>query len=263
MEVSSYVRPRSLDEAYTLLTQKNAFVIGGGAWSRMSLRRVETAIDLSLLNLRFIKKTDTYIEIGAMTTARELETSSELEEAFGSLFKDTVAHIVGVQMRNIVTIGGTVAGKYGFSDLNTTLLALNARIVPYNGEAVDFEQFLLESHKEAFLIEKIVIDTFDTKGAFQSIRNTQGDFSILNVAAAKVGGSWRIAVGARPGAARLAREGAKVLEGHDTIELDLAEKAAKVAAQELSFGKDLRADAAYRQNVCLPLVRRAIMEVAK
>lgn len=56
MEVSSYVRPRSLDEAYTLLTQKNAFVIGGGAWSRMSLRRVETAIDLSLLNLRFIKK---------------------------------------------------------------------------------------------------------------------------------------------------------------------------------------------------------------
>src|SRR6056297_2482778 len=179
MEISTFLRPQTLDEAYTLLTEKKAFLIGGGAWSRMISRKVDTAIDLSSLDLRFIRKNGSSLEIGAMATARDIEVSTDLEKAFGPLFSRTLAHIVGIQMRNIVTAGGTVAGRFGFSDLNTTLLALNAKLVLHGEGETDIESFLTNRKNGPVLIEKILLETEGSSGAYQSVRNTQSDFPIL------------------------------------------------------------------------------------
>lgn len=263
MEISTLVRPQSLDEAYALLTEKKAFPIGGGAWSRMISRKVETAVDLSALDLRYIRKTGGQIEIGAMATVRDIEVSPELQQAFGPLFNRTVRHIVGVQMRNIITAGGTVAGRYGFSDLNTTLLALDAKIFLYREGEVDFASFLTNRKNGPFLIEKIILDTEGSKGAYQSVRNTNSDFPILNTAAGFTGGKWRIAVGGRPGSARLAEGAMEILGTHAVPEAGLIEKAAETAAGEITFGKDLRGSAEYRRSVCRALVKRAVMEAAK
>ncbi|MBN2873895.1 MAG: FAD binding domain-containing protein, partial [Spirochaetales bacterium] len=119
MDIENIVRPRSLDEAYSLLAEPGAIAIGGGAWLRLGQKALATAVDLSGLGLCYIRESDKSIEIGAMATARDVETSPVLLEAFGPVFRDAVSGIVGVQMRNIVTVGGTVAGRYGFSDLNT------------------------------------------------------------------------------------------------------------------------------------------------
>ncbi len=260
MEIANLVRPRSIDEAYTYLTENKAYLIGGGAWSRMSHRRVDTAIDLSTLDLRYIRKSGSNIEIGAMATARDVETSSVLETAFGSAFRDAVSHIVGVQMRNVVSVGGTVAGRYGFSDLNTLFLAMNAQVVLHRTGPVGFEEFLSMRKNAPILIEKIVLDP--GKGAFRASRNTRSDLPILNAAAAFTGGSWRIAVGARPGPGRLAHKAAEIL-GTVARPNDAAiEQAATVASEELTFRGDIRGTAEYRRSVCVALVRRAVMEVA-
>lgn len=267
MKIQRYVRPKSLDEAYSLVRDEKGFLIGGGAWSRMNARSVELAVDLSSLDLRYIKAGAERIEIGAMSTARDIETSAELQKVFGSLFSDAVAHIVGVQMRNIVTAGGTVGGKYGFSDLLTVLLALDARLALYGEGEVPIEDYLGGNGKSASnkakLVEKIVVDTSEVKSAFTSMRKTHTDFAVLNAAAAFKNEGWRIAVGARPGVAKLSQEAAKVPGGEGKPDAGTAAKAGSAAAQELSFGGDLRGSSEYRKQICETLVKRSIEEAVK
>ena len=266
MEIARLERPRSLEEAYEYIVNHKAFIIGGGAWSRLSQKTVELAVDLSALNLRYVREQGTRIEIGAMATARDLETSAILLKAFGPVLRDAVSHIVGVQMRNIVSVGGTVAGRYGFSDLNTALLALDAKVALYQGGEVSLEAFLSGHRGNAgdgpMLIEKIFIDLDKGRGAYQSVRNTRSDLPILNAAVSFGKGGWRIAVGARPGSAKLAKKAAELLEGRARPDAATIAKAAAAAAEELSFGDDIRGTAEYRADVCPVLVRRAIAEVA-
>ena len=262
MEISTYVRPQSLEEAYSLLADKKAFLIGGGAWSRMNSRKVELAVDLSSLDLRFIQKNGNNIEIGAMTTARDLETSSELNKAFNGLFQKAVAHIVGVQMRNLITVGGTVGGKFGFSDLNTVLLALDAKVVLYKQGEIDFESYLAGRTEGPALIEKIVINTENVHGSYEGVRISRTDFSILNACAVRRNGSWRVTVGARPGGPRLSAKAAEVLGNVEHPDVNTAQKAGEAAAEELEFGNDVRGTSEYRTSVCRSLVKRAIQEVA-
>jgi len=264
MEITRLERPRSLDEAYGYIANQKAFPIGGGAWSRMSTKTVELAVDLSELGLRYIRENSTRIEIGAMATARDIETSAVLEKTFGPVFRNAVAHIVGVQMRNIVTVGGTVAGRYGFSDLNTALLAMNASTALYKGGEVSLEAFMAgeTGGDRPVLIEKILIDIDAGRGAYQSVRNTRNDLPILNVAACFGKGGWRIAVGARPGSAKLAKKAAEMLGGKAKPDAEVIVKAAAAAAGELSFGDDIRGTAEYRADVCQALVRRALTEAA-
>jgi len=263
MEISTFVRAASLDEAYTLVHEQKGFPVGGGAWSRLNARRVDLAVDLSALGLRYIRKKGSMIEIGAMSTARDIETSRELQAAFGRLFSDTAAHIVGVQMKNIVTVGGTVAGRYGFSDLNTTLLATGAEVVLYKEGTVGFDEFLSNRSNGPILIEKILVPAAGLSGAFTTVRTTVNDFPILNTAAVHSDTGWRIAVGARPGAARLAVEAAKTLGAEKSPDSLLIGKAAEQAAAELSFGSDIRGSGEYRTAVCTTLVKRAVQEAAQ
>lgn len=51
-----------------------------------------------------------------------------LKERFGSLFADMTGHIVGVQFRECATFGGSVWGRFGFSDILTGLLALDCEV---------------------------------------------------------------------------------------------------------------------------------------
>ena len=51
LTIGQYVRPESLDEAYTLCQKKNNVVLGGMLWLKMQHRNVGTAIDLCDLGL--------------------------------------------------------------------------------------------------------------------------------------------------------------------------------------------------------------------
>jgi CO/xanthine dehydrogenase FAD-binding subunit len=262
MDIHEYLRPKTLDEAYEAIVEREGVPIGGGAWMRMNVRSVGLAVDLASLNLQYIRDKETKVEIGAMTTYRDLETSPVLAAAFGMLFADSVRHIVGLQMRNILSVGGTVAGRYGFSDLNTTLIALGAKLVLHKVGSVDLVDFMIENHGAAFLIEKIVVEK-GAKGSFQSVRITNNDFAILNACAAYKEGLWRIAVGARPAAARLCPDAASLLGNDPKPDVGRIERASAATVTELSFGADTRGGVEYRRAVCPTLVRRAIEEVAR
>ncbi len=127
--LTEIAQPTTIEEAYSLLKKrKNNQIIGGSCFLRMGSKRIGTGIELSNLNLDYIKEDEEYIEVGAMTTFRSLETSTIIEKNFGYIIKNSVADIIGVQFRNVVTIGGTVFSKYGFSDLITALLCLDTDV---------------------------------------------------------------------------------------------------------------------------------------
>ena len=88
-------------------------------WLKMQRNRVDTAIDLSGLGLDQIEETGSEYRLGAMVTLRQLELHPGLDRLTQGAMAESVRHIVGVQFRNLATVGGSVFGRFGFSDVLT------------------------------------------------------------------------------------------------------------------------------------------------
>ena len=120
--IREYAMPETLDEAYTILkSRKGNQILGGCAWLRLGKKRINIAIDLTKCGLDYIREDDEQIEIGAMTSYRSVETSDILKKYFNGVIADSVSSIIGTQFRNTVTVGGSVYGRFGFSDFLTPL----------------------------------------------------------------------------------------------------------------------------------------------
>lgn len=258
MEIKEWMRPESLEAAYELY-QAGGVIVGGGAYMKLGKKSIDKALDLSQLGLDTIEETEKGIELGAMVTLRELERSPILKEHFGDVFSKLLSSISGVQLRNTATIGGTVWGSYGFSDILTLLLAMDAQVELYREGWISLEAFLSKDKKSGLLI-KVLLPKSSDKASALCYKKSQTDFSVINVAAARVDGKLRIAVGARPAGASLALEAMKELNEVHHEDWDI-EKAADTAAGALSFGSDARASAEYRKMLCKTLVKRCLEEV--
>lgn len=260
MLIESYQTPHSVEEAYQLLQEnQSSVIVGGGAFLRLGSKEVKLAIDLCRADLDFINEKEETIEIGAMTTLRSIETSDLLKKYYGDFFAKTVAHIVAVQLRNIATIGGSVAGRFGFSDIITSLLAIDAKLVFHNGGEISIENFM-ENKKPKDILVKVILKKDKINASFQTMRNTQNDFPMLNVAAAKINDKLNISVGARPASAKLVKNAMEYINSNEITE-ESALEAGQKAAENLTFGDDVRASAEYREMLTPVLVKRAIMEV--
>ena len=74
---------------------------------------VQTAIDLSGLGLDTIEETEEGFSIGAMVTLRQLEQHPGLNRYTQNAVQKAVKDIVGVQFRNLATLGGSLWGRFG------------------------------------------------------------------------------------------------------------------------------------------------------
>ncbi|WP_432666133.1 FAD binding domain-containing protein [Wukongibacter baidiensis] len=259
--IKEYVKPESIDKAYDcLVSKKNSVLIGGGAFVRMGRKNITTAIDLSEANLNTIKETEDEIEIGGMTTFGELEQSPILKKYFSNMLALSVKDIVGVQLRNIVTVGGTVHSRYGFSDLITALLALDTMVKLYKQGIIPLEEFLAKGSEQPDILESIIIKKDSRKAAFESMRNSKGDYAILNVAISKLEDRFRISVGARPSRATLAYDTMDYLNKNGYSHKNIIE-ASKMASDEITFGTNSRGGKEYRREICKVLLKRALLEV--
>jgi len=254
------VQPDTIEEAYNLLTEKrNNIIIGGCGFLRMSSRRISTAVDLSRLSLNYITEQNDYIEIGATTTFRDIETNPILNQYYNGIVPKSLSNIIGVQFRNIVMVGASVYSKYGFSDLLTALLVLDTEVELYKTGRISLKKFLSNSY-EKDILTRIFIKKNNSKAVFYYLRNSASDYSILNVAVSRFNNQWKIAVGARPQRATIAQ---KASESLSEIEMSNGniEDIATIASKEVIFGTNMRGTANYREAICKVLVKKAIMEV--
>jgi CO/xanthine dehydrogenase FAD-binding subunit len=261
--IEEYVRPQSIAEAYTLLTTRdNAAIVGGGFFMRLASRKIGVAIDLSQAGLDFIRETDDHIEIGAMTTCGQLEQHAVFHNNLDGIIPAAVANLPGVQMKNMVTVGGTIFGKYGFSELLTALVVLDCQVVLHKNGKMGLNDFLAMKGKPKDIMEQLIIQKEKLRACYQMFRNSAGSLPMLSVAVSKNNQKYKIAVGGRPGVAVSADEAMSYLVNGDQNQETL-EKAADIASSELEFANDRRASAEYRRLLCQVLVKRALMEVQK
>ncbi|MEG2786319.1 MAG: FAD binding domain-containing protein [Romboutsia sp.] len=253
-------QPDTIEEAYSLLTKrKNNQLIGGSGFLRMGKKRIGTGIELSNLGLDYIKEDEDFIEIGAMTTFRSLETSSIIKNNFGKIISNSVADIIGVQFRNVVTVGGTVFSKYGFSDLIVALLCLDTEVELYKGGRISLDEFLNRNY-EKDLLTKIYIKKNNKIASYKSLRNAKSDYPLINISVSKIDNKFKICIGARPQKAVVASSASEFLSSSELTEENI-EKTAQIAVDEVNFGSNMRASKEYRYAMTKVFIKRAIMEV--
>ena len=116
LTIHKYIRAKSIEEAYELCQNRSSVVLGGMLWLKMQNRTVDYAIDLCDLGLNLIEDKGDEIHIGAMVSLRQLEINPILNEYTQNAIRESVKNIVGVQFRNLATVGGSLFGRYGFSE---------------------------------------------------------------------------------------------------------------------------------------------------
>ena len=261
MTFQNYIRPASLEEAWQLYQKRANVLLGGMQWLKMSRRRAQTAIDLSGLGLDRIEADDKAFTIGCMVSLRQLELHAGLEEYTAGAMREALRHIVGVQFRNTATVGGSVAGRFGFSDVSTILLALDASVKLYKGGTMPLEDYL-QSPRDRDILVCVIIPKRHMKVCYQSVRNSQTDFPVLTCAAVKDEyAGWRFAFGARPGKAMLLTdEEGMLLQAEDTLKLPETAKETFVsfAKAKVPTASNLRGSDKYRTHLVGVLAGRAI-----
>lgn len=259
LNIQTYVRAKSLEEAYTLNQKRNARVLGGMLWLKMASNTVGTAIDLCGLGLDTIEEDETCFTLGAMATLRMLEQHPGLAAYTQNAAAKAVQDIVGVQFRNMATVGGSVWGRFGFSDVLTLLLAADARVNLYKAGALPIETFAVMPYDRDLLISVTVPKYRDAVFAYKAMRIQRTDLPVLNCALARLDGEYRLAVGARPGKAVLLRDENGLLA--DGITPESAAAFAAYAAQNVPTGANARGSAEYRTHLVEVLTRRCALEL--
>ena len=257
MTIREYKRAESLEEAWQLNQKKQNRILGGMIWLKMETINVGTAIDLSGLRLDTIEETEEAFSIGAMVTLRQLEQHPGLQQYTQGALREAVRHIVGVQLRNLATVGGSIYSRFGFSDVLTIFLAMDCDVELYKGGIIPLREYAQRPYDRDVLVRLIVKKE---KAAFyyQSVRNSQTDIPVLTCAAARTaGGEYRVVIGARP--LRAVRFDFPAQTGLSAQQL-AAELAAAVQAQTVT-GSNMRGSAEYRKHLTGVLTKRAVLEL--
>lgn len=156
MTIREYKRAESLEEAWQLNQKKPNRILGGMIWLKMETINVGTAIDLSGLGLDTIEETEDCFSIGAMVTLRQLEQHPGLAAYTHGAMRETVRHIVGVQLRNLATVGGSIYSRFGFSDVLTMFLAMDCDVELYKGGILPLQEYAQRPYDRDVLVRLIV-----------------------------------------------------------------------------------------------------------
>lgn len=246
MRIKQYLRATSAQEACELNKKKRNTVLGGGTWLRLGDKQIDTAIDLCDLSLDSIEETQEAFVIGAMVSLRDFQTHKGLNEACFGLCGDAVQSIVGVQFRALATVGGSVYGRFGFSDVLTCLMALGARVELHQGGIMPLGEFACMKRNDDILL-RVIVPKGVLGASYQAVRAQKTDFALINTAVVHRASGWCLAVGARPG---------RAVSLCDVSPDQLAQR----AADELTYDDNSRASAVYRRHLALVLSGRAIEE---
>ena len=258
LRANNYYKASSLEDAYAKLKEnpKNA-IVAGGLWMKKTGLQYDTLIDLSNLGLDQIKEEKDAVRVGAMVSLRDFENSPVINKLFSGATAFGVREIVGPAFRNSATVGGSVYGRYPFSDVIASLLPLDVKVRLYPEQELSLEELLNFRGKIDGIITEIVIKKEEGKGYFKKVKATALDFPMINFSIVKRGGKNYIAVGSRPGAAALAK---KAMEEADKGNF---EKAAELASEELQFLDSNNISKEYRQDLTKVYVLRGLEEVNK
>ena len=247
--ITAYHRPKTLDEALTLLTQPNTLPLGGGTLLSKPTSDPVQAVDLQLLGLDSLNKSGNNLELGATLTLQTLLESEHCPEALKTALKLEAP----LNIRNTATVAGALVSSDGRSTFACILQAVDAKVIVSSKqkaeETINIGEFLPLREIKGALITSITIP-LNIKLAFEYVARTPSDKPIVCAALAQWNsGRLRLAVGGYGKNPMLA------MDGTETEDSDGLETAARNAFHEAT---DDYASAEYRMDVASTLAKRCL-----
>jgi len=262
MRAKEYYRASSLEDAYQKLQEdaKNV-LLAGGLWIKKIGQSYNTLIDLSTLGLNQISENKDEIIVGAMVTERDFENHPAIRKLFNDSIAFAVREVMGVNFRNLATIGGSIMGRYPFSDVISGLLPYHVKLKFYPEQEMSLEEYLNYKGKLNAILTEIHIKKEEGRGYFKKVKTTALDFPTINFAISKINNEYKIVVGARPMVATIAKGASEYISNikHPTEEDFI--KTTELAVEELSFMDNKDASKEYRMDLTRVYIKRGLKEV--
>jgi carbon-monoxide dehydrogenase medium subunit len=260
-----YQKAKSVDDAAKVISKNaDAKVLAGGqslvAAMKLRLAHPTDIVDLGTIReLSGIKADKSAVTIGAMTRHAEVAASAEVKKAIPALAA-LAGGIGDRQVRNMGTIGGSLANNDPAADYPAGVLGLAATIIT-NKRKISADEFFKGLYETALAQGEIITAVsfpVPKRAAYTKFKNPASRYAIVGVFVAESGSGVRVAVtGAGPCVFR-------VPEMEKALAAKFApESVANIKVPDKNLNSDLHAKADYRAHLITVMARRAVEAALK
>jgi len=279
--------PTDLDDALRFIERgdKNVAVIASGTDLVPRIRRRQASpsvlLDISSFteDLRYVRRTDGTIRIGALTTVADLLENSVFDGKL-SVIREACALFGAPQVRNVATVGGNICSAASSEDLIPVFMALDARVklVSTNGDrTLPLTDFIVGKRKTALKQSEILAEiSFEPpEGHSWTAYEKLGRRNMLIIAMVNEAlsltldddlrtiRSARLALNRVSGRVpALAAKTNRFLAGKRMSD-ETVQIAQEVLASELSLTSDFRASAAYRTEIAQVYLKKLMVRCSR
>ncbi|MDI9331981.1 MAG: xanthine dehydrogenase family protein subunit M [Alphaproteobacteria bacterium] len=272
-----YTRVTSVEEAIDLLRQHagSAQLLAGGQslMAMMNLRLAQPGLLIDISGIADLKTTQVHgsvLRIGALVTHHAL-LKSDLVARHVPLLAQAVPHVAHLAIRNVGTIGGSLALADPAAEYPAVALALEATIVAQGPRGqrlipiADYFQGLYQTAlqpDEMLVAVEFPLANTEQRFHFDELSRRRGDYAMVGLACAvHMNGSKikeaRLAYLAMGDGPVLATRAMSALQGQ-ALDAASIQKAQQALAQDLSPNGDLQADPATKVHLARVLLGRAL-----
>jgi carbon-monoxide dehydrogenase medium subunit len=273
-----YHTPKNVEEASQLLLEfgDGAKLLAGGhslvPMMKLRLAAPQHLIDLNRLSdLRYIRETDNQIQIGALTTHFQIESSSLLKSKC-PLLPETAREIGDVQVRNRGTLGGSLAHADPSADWPAVMLALDAEIEcrsATTSRSIPAREFFVDllttALKGGEVLTAVRVPTFASRSgwAYVKLHHPASGYAAVGVAVYLTLNEARHVEQAKVGITGVGPKAYRAAAAEDVLRGNSSDRGALEAASEravdgVDVNSDLYASAEYRTHLAKVYTRRAL-----
>jgi carbon-monoxide dehydrogenase medium subunit len=264
MYAFEYRQATSLNEAAGLLAQTGGRPLAGGqslvAAMKLRLAQPGTLVDLGgIPELRGVRRDGNRLVIGAMTRHADVAASADVRQAIPALA--ALAEGIGDrQVRNMGTLGGSLANNDPAADWPAAVLALDATIATQARE-IRAEDFFKAMYETALAPDEIITSVAfpqPHRAAYAKFPHPASRFALVGVFVAQLGdGRVRVAVtGAAPSVFRASDLEAALAQAFTP------EAAKAVHVSPAGLNRDIHATPEYRAHLIAVMASRAVAAIA-
>jgi carbon-monoxide dehydrogenase medium subunit len=273
-----YSAPETLQEALSLISEGAKPMAGGMSLvplMKLRLAAPEHLVDIARVpGLNYIRAESDGIHIGATTTHYDMEISPVLRGKC-PLLAETASHIGDVQVRNVGTIGGSIAHADPAADWPAVVLARGAEFRatgPKGARTIKAEDFFKDVMTTALGPDEVLTEiripalASGSGTAYVKHPHPASRFAVVGVAAILTvsGGTCQKAsvavTGVGPKASR-AKGVEAALQGK-SLDAQTIAAAAQKAADGIEMSADLQGSVEYKQHLTRVYVKRALEAAA-
>ncbi|HSH41509.1 MAG TPA: xanthine dehydrogenase family protein subunit M [Arenicellales bacterium] len=257
-----YVRASSVQDATSRAGEEAVFLGGGqsllGAM-RLRLAAPETLVDIGgIADLRGIDSSGDSLDIGAMTTHATVAADDTVRRQIPAL-ADLAGGIGDRQVRNVGTIGGSIANNDPAADYPAGVLGLGATVVT-DQRRIAADDFFTDMYETALQPGELITQVsfpVPEAAAYIKFKQQASRYALVGVFVAKFGDGVRVAVTGAASSVFRCEPLEKALSGDFSAD---AARGVTVSADELTG--DIHAAADYRAHLIPVLAARAVSRAA-